>query len=150
MYHIFCIHSSVEGHLGSFQLLAISTSWMCYMYNKNVIFFKYWSMFFILLIWLCALFNSHSYYNWTFTKKPKGERDKGCFWNDKLGFLLFLWKKLEGRKIALMQNLLFFSFRKHSIDQNKWWWGGDSNNWQPLVSKAICLNYLYHKPMRLS
>uniref|UniRef100_A0A0V1KHU2 Uncharacterized protein n=1 Tax=Trichinella nativa TaxID=6335 RepID=A0A0V1KHU2_9BILA len=21
MYHIFCIHSSVEGHLGSFQLL---------------------------------------------------------------------------------------------------------------------------------
>ena len=23
MYHIFCIHSSVEGHLGSFQLLAI-------------------------------------------------------------------------------------------------------------------------------
>jgi hypothetical protein len=23
MYHIFCIHSSVEGHLGPFQLLAI-------------------------------------------------------------------------------------------------------------------------------
>ena len=23
MYHIFCIYSSVEGHLGSFQLLAI-------------------------------------------------------------------------------------------------------------------------------
>jgi len=23
MYNIFCIHSSVEGHLGSFQLLAI-------------------------------------------------------------------------------------------------------------------------------
>jgi hypothetical protein len=23
MYHIFCIHSYVEGHLGSFQLLAI-------------------------------------------------------------------------------------------------------------------------------
>ena len=23
MYHIFCIHSSVDGHLGSFQLLAI-------------------------------------------------------------------------------------------------------------------------------
>jgi hypothetical protein len=23
VYHIFCIHSSVEGHLGSFQLLAI-------------------------------------------------------------------------------------------------------------------------------
>ena len=23
MYHIFCIHSSVEGHLGSFQLLVI-------------------------------------------------------------------------------------------------------------------------------
>jgi hypothetical protein len=23
MYHIFCIHSSVEGHLSSFQLLAI-------------------------------------------------------------------------------------------------------------------------------
>jgi hypothetical protein len=23
MYHVFCIHSSVEGHLGSFQLLAI-------------------------------------------------------------------------------------------------------------------------------
>jgi hypothetical protein len=23
MYHIFCFHSSVEGHLGSFQLLAI-------------------------------------------------------------------------------------------------------------------------------
>jgi hypothetical protein len=23
MYHTFCIHSSVEGHLGSFQLLAI-------------------------------------------------------------------------------------------------------------------------------
>jgi hypothetical protein len=23
MYHIFCIHSSVEGHLGCFQLLAI-------------------------------------------------------------------------------------------------------------------------------
>jgi hypothetical protein len=23
MYHIVCIHSSVEGHLGSFQLLAI-------------------------------------------------------------------------------------------------------------------------------
>jgi hypothetical protein len=23
MYHILCIHSSVEGHLGSFQLLAI-------------------------------------------------------------------------------------------------------------------------------
>jgi hypothetical protein len=23
MYHIFCIHSSVEGHLGSFQLLDI-------------------------------------------------------------------------------------------------------------------------------
>jgi len=23
MYHIFCIHSSVEGYLGSFQLLAI-------------------------------------------------------------------------------------------------------------------------------
>jgi hypothetical protein len=23
MYHIFCLHSSVEGHLGSFQLLAI-------------------------------------------------------------------------------------------------------------------------------
>ena len=23
MYHSFCIHSSVEGHLGSFQLLAI-------------------------------------------------------------------------------------------------------------------------------
>jgi hypothetical protein len=23
MYYIFCIHSSVEGHLGSFQLLAI-------------------------------------------------------------------------------------------------------------------------------
>jgi hypothetical protein len=23
MYHIFCIHSSVEGHLGSFQILAI-------------------------------------------------------------------------------------------------------------------------------
>jgi hypothetical protein len=23
MYHIFCIHSSVEGHLGSFQLLGI-------------------------------------------------------------------------------------------------------------------------------
>jgi hypothetical protein len=23
MYHIFCIHSSVEGHLASFQLLAI-------------------------------------------------------------------------------------------------------------------------------
>jgi len=23
MYHIFCIHSSVEGHLGSLQLLAI-------------------------------------------------------------------------------------------------------------------------------
>jgi hypothetical protein len=22
MYHIFCIHSSVEGHLGSFQILA--------------------------------------------------------------------------------------------------------------------------------
>jgi hypothetical protein len=29
MYHIFCIHSSVEGHLGSFQLLAII--------NKSVI-----------------------------------------------------------------------------------------------------------------
>jgi hypothetical protein len=24
MYHIFCIHSSVEGHLGFFQLLAIT------------------------------------------------------------------------------------------------------------------------------
>ena len=24
MYHIFCIHSSVGGHLGSFQLLAIT------------------------------------------------------------------------------------------------------------------------------
>jgi hypothetical protein len=24
MYHIFCIHSSVKGHLGSFQLLAIT------------------------------------------------------------------------------------------------------------------------------
>jgi hypothetical protein len=24
MYHIFCIHASVEGHLGSFQLLAIT------------------------------------------------------------------------------------------------------------------------------
>jgi hypothetical protein len=23
MYHIFCIHSSVEGHLGCFQLLAV-------------------------------------------------------------------------------------------------------------------------------
>ena len=23
MYHIFCIHSSIEGHLGSFQFLAI-------------------------------------------------------------------------------------------------------------------------------
>jgi hypothetical protein len=23
MYHIFCIHSSVEGHLGSFQLMSI-------------------------------------------------------------------------------------------------------------------------------
>ena len=23
MYHIFCIHSSIEGHLGTFQLLAI-------------------------------------------------------------------------------------------------------------------------------
>ena len=23
MFHIFCVHSSVEGHLGSFQLLAI-------------------------------------------------------------------------------------------------------------------------------
>ena len=23
IYHIFCVHSSVEGHLGSFQLLAI-------------------------------------------------------------------------------------------------------------------------------
>ena len=23
MYHILCIHSSVEGHLGSFQLLAV-------------------------------------------------------------------------------------------------------------------------------
>jgi hypothetical protein len=23
MYHIFCLHSSIEGHLGSFQLLAI-------------------------------------------------------------------------------------------------------------------------------
>ena len=23
MYHTFCIHSSVEGHLGSFQLLAV-------------------------------------------------------------------------------------------------------------------------------
>jgi len=23
MYHIFCIHSSVEGHLGSFEFLAI-------------------------------------------------------------------------------------------------------------------------------
>ena len=23
MYHIFCIHSSAEGHLGSFQILAI-------------------------------------------------------------------------------------------------------------------------------
>ncbi|EAA20180.1 hypothetical protein [Plasmodium yoelii yoelii] len=23
MYHIFCIHSSVEGHLGCFQILAI-------------------------------------------------------------------------------------------------------------------------------
>ena len=23
IYHIFCIHSSIEGHLGSFQLLAI-------------------------------------------------------------------------------------------------------------------------------
>jgi hypothetical protein len=23
MYHIFCIHSSIEGHLGSFQLMAI-------------------------------------------------------------------------------------------------------------------------------
>ena len=23
MYHFFCIHSSVEGHLGSFQLLAV-------------------------------------------------------------------------------------------------------------------------------
>ena len=23
MYHTFCIHSSIEGHLGSFQLLAI-------------------------------------------------------------------------------------------------------------------------------
>jgi hypothetical protein len=23
MYHIFCVHSSVEGHLGSFQLLTI-------------------------------------------------------------------------------------------------------------------------------
>jgi hypothetical protein len=23
MYHIFCIHSSIEGHLGSFQLLAV-------------------------------------------------------------------------------------------------------------------------------
>ena len=23
MHHIFCVHSSVEGHLGSFQLLAI-------------------------------------------------------------------------------------------------------------------------------
>jgi hypothetical protein len=26
MYHIFCIHFSVEGHLGSFQLLAIINS----------------------------------------------------------------------------------------------------------------------------
>ena len=26
MYHIFCIHSSVEGHLGSFQLLAITNN----------------------------------------------------------------------------------------------------------------------------
>ena len=26
MYHIFCIHSSVEGHLGSFQLLAIKNN----------------------------------------------------------------------------------------------------------------------------
>jgi hypothetical protein len=28
MYHIFCLHSSVEGHLGSFQLLAIIW-WVC-------------------------------------------------------------------------------------------------------------------------
>jgi hypothetical protein len=28
MYHIFCIHSAVEGHLGSFQLLAINKAAM--------------------------------------------------------------------------------------------------------------------------
>jgi hypothetical protein len=28
MYHIFCNHSSVEGHLGSFQLLAIINKWI--------------------------------------------------------------------------------------------------------------------------
>jgi hypothetical protein len=39
MYHIFCIHSSVEGHLGSFQLLAIinkaaMTKWSMSPYYK--------------------------------------------------------------------------------------------------------------------
>jgi hypothetical protein len=36
MYHIFCIHSSVEGHLGSFQLLAIINKYILYI-NINII-----------------------------------------------------------------------------------------------------------------
>jgi hypothetical protein len=37
MYHIFCIHSSVEGHLGSFQLLAITNKGLVLLRKQNKI-----------------------------------------------------------------------------------------------------------------
>jgi hypothetical protein len=40
MYHIFCVHSSIDGHLGSFQLLAIinkaAMNIMAYMFLLHV------------------------------------------------------------------------------------------------------------------
>jgi hypothetical protein len=47
MYHIFCIHSSVEGHLGSFQLLAIKKKKGCYEHSGACVLITSWNFFWV-------------------------------------------------------------------------------------------------------
>jgi hypothetical protein len=56
MHHIFCIHSSVEEHLGSFQLLAIINK-AAMNIVEHVICWRIFTtlLYFLILVWLVSL-----------------------------------------------------------------------------------------------
>lgn len=78
-------------------------------------------MCFILLTWLHVLLNFHTYYIWTFVLEPK-EQKLPSKWSTSILFstrMNLVWKKLKGRKVALVQNLLFPFSRERNLRLTK-------------------------------